>query len=56
MQSIISVAGVSKTYASGAHAWRWDGRAADGSRVTAGVYFARLVTAGGTRIERLVRL
>ena len=34
----------------------WDGRAADGGAVPAGVYFARLVTSGSVAPLRLVRL
>jgi flagellar hook assembly protein FlgD len=38
------------------HVVRWDGRAADGSRVPAGVYYARLHTAGAVRSQRIVLL
>jgi len=40
----------------GPHAWRWDGRGADGGDSGAGLYFVRLVTPWGTRTQRLVRL
>ncbi|MFN8587026.1 MAG: FlgD immunoglobulin-like domain containing protein [Candidatus Eisenbacteria bacterium] len=44
------------TFAAGRHAWNWDGRSADGSRVSAGLYFVRLTAAGQTRLQRLARL
>jgi len=37
----------------GDHAVLWDGRDARGAAVASGVYFARLVSAGGSRTERL---
>lgn len=40
----------------GPHTWRWDGRAAGGTNVGAGLYFVRLVTPWGTRAEHLVWL
>ena len=40
----------------GPHAWRWDGRGADGGDSGAGLYFVHLVTPWGTRTQRLVRL
>jgi hypothetical protein len=39
----------------GAHRLEWSGRGA-GGEVAAGVYFARLVTATGTRVQRVVRV
>jgi hypothetical protein len=50
------VAGRHGDFAAGRHAWRWDGRLADGSRARAGLYFVRLATPFGTRLQRLVRL
>ena len=35
---------------------RWDGRSASGGAVGSGVYFARLTTAGGQRVARVVLL
>src|SRR5262249_24002447 len=35
---------------------QWDGREADGRRVRAGVYFARLVTPQGSAVRRIVRM
>lgn len=49
------VAMESGSFAAGTHAWTWDGRGFDRSRVLAGVYFARLVTDQGVRTRRLVR-
>ncbi len=40
-------------YDAGRYAWQWDGAGAGGARVGAGVYFARLVTAHGTRLQRI---
>lgn len=40
----------------GRHAARWDGAAADGRRVPAGMYFARLVAGEHTATHRFVRL
>jgi hypothetical protein len=40
-------------FAAGTHAWRWDGSGTGGGRVGSGVYFARLVTRLGTRVERI---
>jgi hypothetical protein len=40
----------------GRHVAQWDGRGRDGRRRAAGVYFARLEAAGGTRTLRLVLL
>ncbi len=42
--------------APGSHASVWDGRDARGSRVPAGVYFARLVTAGARVTRKIVKL
>ncbi len=50
------IAGTSGAFGAGRHAWRWDGTLADGSRARAGLYFVRLVTPAGTRLQRLVRL
>jgi hypothetical protein len=39
------------------HGWvDWDGRNDNGVRVSAGIYFARLVTAGATRSQRMITL
>lgn len=43
-------------FAAGTQSVRWNGRAADGSRVPAAVYFVRLVTPYGARGSRMVRL
>ena len=43
-------------YAPGVHSVRWDGRAARGGAVSAGVYFVRLVTPFGARMVRVARL
>jgi len=40
----------------GEHEVRWDGRAAGGERVADGLYFVRLRTDEGERLEKLVRL
>ncbi len=40
----------------GPHTLRWDGRGADGTRLQAGVYYARLAGADGARASRLVLL
>jgi len=40
----------------GDHTWRWSGAHVDGSRVGAGLYFVRLSSPFGTRLQRLVRL
>lgn len=42
--------------AAGEHAHAWDGRDADGRAMPPGVYLARLVTPGGARTARLVRV
>ena len=34
----------------------WDGRDASGHAAPGGIYFARLVTADGTRVTRIARL
>ena len=47
------VAAYEGDFAAGAHAWRWDGAASGGGRVGAGVYFARLVTPLGARVQRI---
>ncbi|MFN8588510.1 MAG: LamG-like jellyroll fold domain-containing protein [Candidatus Eisenbacteria bacterium] len=44
------------TLAAGLHAFEWDGRDADGRRVSAGVYFVRLEQPGRTQNAKLVRL
>jgi hypothetical protein len=44
------------TFAAGPHTWRWDGRLADGTRARAGLYFVRLVTPFGHRLQRMARL
>jgi len=49
------VAGFSGDFASGRHAWTWNGALRDGSRAHAGVYFVRLTTPFGDRRVRLVR-
>jgi hypothetical protein len=46
----------SGTFGPGRHAWHWDGRLADGSTAHAGLYFVRLVTPFGTKLQRYVRL
>jgi YD repeat-containing protein len=43
-------------FASGRHGARWDGRDEHGRRVGSGLYFARLESATGSRIRRIVRL
>ena len=43
------------TFAAGEHAQTWDGRDATGRPVPPGLYFARLVAAGGQRSQRIVR-
>ncbi len=43
-------------FAAGRHLWSWDGHDGDGARVRAGLYFARLTSANGARLQRLVRL
>ncbi|OGF04379.1 MAG: hypothetical protein A2W00_12690 [Candidatus Eisenbacteria bacterium RBG_16_71_46] len=43
-------------WAAGPHEWRWDGRGERGGRVAAGLYFVRLLTPWGDRMERLVWL
>ena len=43
-------------FAAGTHSVRWDGHASSGSSAPAGVYFVRLVSAGGTRVAMLARL
>jgi hypothetical protein len=50
------VGGYEAELCAGAHAWRWDGNAADGARVGAGLYFVRLVTPWGTLTRRLAWL
>lgn len=40
----------------GRHSFRWDGRAADGAELPAGLYFVRLVTPDGVRTARVTRL
>jgi hypothetical protein len=40
----------------GVHTWRWEGVASDGTRVGTGLYFVRLVTPWGTRVERMTWL
>ncbi len=42
-------------FAAGLHSVRWDGQMAHGTTVPAGMYFARLSTRWGARMERLVR-
>ncbi len=44
------------TFGAGRHQWQWDGRLEGGSRVSAGLYFVRLTTPYGDRMQRLVRL
>src|SRR5262249_12698453 len=39
--------------AAGVHRVRWDGRGADGSRLGAGLYFARFTCAGRTSVRRV---
>jgi hypothetical protein len=41
-------------YDAGGHAVRWDGVASRSERPGAGLYFVRLVTPAGTRLQRLV--
>jgi hypothetical protein len=43
-------------YAAGPHELRWDGRDDGGHRLGAGMYFARLHAADGTRVRRFVRM
>jgi uncharacterized repeat protein (TIGR02543 family) len=50
------VASYEGVFAAGSHLWQWDGRLASGARARAGLYFVRLGTAFGTRMQRLVRL
>jgi hypothetical protein len=50
------VAGMAGTFGAGRHAWRWDGRLADGARARAGLYFVRLATPFGNRLRRVARL
>ena len=38
----------------GAHTLRWDGRADDGSPISSGTYFARLLTADGVHTHKMV--
>ena len=40
----------------GPQSLRWDGRAASGARVSAGVYFVRLETAGGHWTRPVIRI
>jgi flagellar hook assembly protein FlgD len=41
-----------ETLAAGAHAWRWDGRDANGAACSTGLYLVRLSTPFGTRHTR----
>ena len=41
-------------FAAGSHRWVWDGRNANGSRVSTGIYFYSLVTEQGTQSKKLV--
>jgi flagellar hook assembly protein FlgD len=50
------IAALDGTFGAGRHQWQWDGRLAGGSRVSAGLYFVRLTTPYGDRVQRLVRL
>lgn len=43
-------------FSAGRYSTEWNGRASDGSRVGAGLYFVRLSTPFGTRMDRLARL
>lgn len=43
-----------RRFAAGRHAIAWDGRDLAGHAVAAGVYFARLVTPGATRVRKLL--
>ena len=44
------------TFGAGQHVWQWDGTLASGARARAGLYFVRLGTPFGDRVQRLVRL
>ena len=50
------VAMTSGSFGAGLHSWRWDGRLADGSPAHAGLYFVRLVTPFGNKLQRMVHL
>ncbi len=43
-------------YGAGVHRVRWDGRDSQGRRVASGSYFCRLRAAGGTQLQRFVRV
>jgi hypothetical protein len=45
---------VSEHMNAGQYSFTWDGRAADGRRIADGVYFCKLVTADGTRQQKVV--
>ena len=44
-----------RNQAAGTQTVSWDGRAADGSRLSAGIYLARLRTSEGSPVVRIVR-
>ena len=50
------VAALQGTFGAGHHLWQWDGRLAGGARARAGLYFVRLSSPYGERVQRLVRL
>lgn len=50
------VASEAGEFGPGGHLWRWSGAHVDGNRVHAGLYFVRLISPFGTRLQRLVRL
>ncbi len=49
------VAGLEQALPAGEHVWRWTGEGTDGARAPAGLYFVRLTTPFGNRVQRLVR-